>query len=67
MKMLIAVAQVIGIICAFILTIWLVLWMVRAFSNSVTTVTVEEVEPGVHCAKVVTADGAAIDCWKVEE
>jgi hypothetical protein len=44
--------------------IWVVMWTLRAFSNSVTTVTVEEVAPGVSCAKMVTADGAAISCWK---
>lgn len=38
---------------------------VRQFSLAITTVDVIEVEPGVRCARMVTADGAAISCWEV--
>jgi hypothetical protein len=39
-------------------------WMFRAMSSAVTSVVVIEPEPGIRCAKVVTGDGAAIDCWE---
>lgn len=66
MKYIINIA--LGLIAALLLgaAIFILMWVTRFFSNSVTTVTVEEVEPGIHCAKMVTADGAAIDCWKVD-
>lgn len=44
-----------------------VMYVARLFSNATTPITVHEVEPGVRCAAMVTADGAAIDCWKSEE
>ena len=37
----------------------------RKLSEATTTIEIIEAEPGVHCARMVTADGAAIDCWKV--
>lgn len=39
----------------------------RTFSAATINVSVREVKPGVHCALAVTADGVAIDCWKMEE
>ena len=50
----------------FLAFMWVLMWTMRVFSNSVTTVLVEEVRQGVECAKMVTADGAAIDCWFTE-
>ena len=50
-------------LAAFLLVGATVLFLVRGFSNAVTTVRVIEPEPGVRCAKMVTADGAAISCW----
>jgi hypothetical protein len=41
------------------------MFAVRQFSLAITTVDVIEVEPGVRCARMVTADGAAISCWEV--
>jgi hypothetical protein len=38
----------------------------RAISNVNTPTFVEEVATGVSCARLVTADGAAISCWKHE-
>ena len=55
------VLAVIGI-CAFILTL---LYVLRAFNNVATPITVHTVKEGVECATMVTADGAAIDCWKI--
>ena len=43
------------------------MFLMRQFSMAVTTVDVIEVEPGVRCARMVTADGAAIDCWRTPE
>ncbi len=40
---------------------------IRKFSEAVTPLTVHEVEPGVKCASMITADGVALDCWKVGE
>jgi hypothetical protein len=42
-----------------------VMFAVRQFSLAITTVDVIEVDPGVRCARMVTADGAAISCWQV--
>ena len=42
------------------------MWVRRAVYNVVTTVTVSEEYPGILCAKLVTRDGAAIDCWRKE-
>jgi small basic protein len=43
----------------------ILMFAVRQFSLAITTVDVIEVEPGVRCARMVTADGAAISCWEV--
>ena len=48
-----------------ILFVAAIMFGVRQFSLVITTVDVIEVEPGVRCARMVTADGAAISCWKV--
>lgn len=58
--LMVPIAAVLGVLFA----IWIAMFLLRAFSNSVTTVVVDEVAPGVMCAKMVTADGAAISCWK---
>ena len=42
------------------------MWLRRAVYNVVTTVTVDEEYPGILCAKLVTRDGVAIDCWRDE-
>tara|TARA_R110000803_G_scaffold28727_2_gene66177 strand:+ start:114 stop:299 length:186 start_codon:yes stop_codon:yes gene_type:complete len=55
--------MILGGIIGAVLFVWVMMFLLRVFSNSVTTVIVEEVRPGVECAKMVTADGAAIDCW----
>ncbi len=39
------------------------MYMMRLFSNATTPITLHEVAPEVICATMVTADGAAIDCW----
>lgn len=59
------VILVIGIIAAGLLIIGAVMFSMRQFSLAVTTVDVIEPEPGVKCARMVTADGAAISCWVV--
>jgi hypothetical protein len=59
------IAKTLACILGGLLLIWAIMWSLRFFSNSVTTVTVEEVGPGIRCAKMVTADGAAISCWQV--
>jgi hypothetical protein len=56
----IAVIAIIGIVAVVGSTMWLR----RAIYNVVTTVTVDEEYPGILCAKLVTRDGAAIDCWR---
>jgi hypothetical protein len=61
------VATVIGCIIAGLLIIAGVMFSMRQFSLAVTSVDVIDVEPGVRCARMVTADGAAISCWKVEQ
>ena len=48
-----------------ILFVAAIMFAVRQFSLAITTVDVIEVEPGVRCARMVTADGAAISCWAV--
>lgn len=55
-----AVISVLAIIAA-------IMFSMRYFSSFVTTITVEQVAPGVSCAKMVTADGAAISCWKDDQ
>lgn len=64
MKIIKAIGVAVGSVLGILLAIWILMFLVRAFSNSATTVVVEEVAPGVMCAKMVTADGAAISCWK---
>jgi hypothetical protein len=44
----------------------MLMFFVRQFSLAITTVDIIEVESGVRCARMVTADGAAISCWQVE-
>jgi hypothetical protein len=56
----IAVIAIVGIVAVVGATMWLR----RAIYNVVTTVTVDEEYPGILCAKLVTRDGAAIDCWR---
>lgn len=58
---------IIGVVAviAIVLFVGAILFMARQFSLAVTTVDVVEVEPGVRCARMVTADGAAISCWQV--
>lgn len=55
-----------GFVLFLITAIGLLVFGVRLFSNATTPITVHEVEPGVKCATMVTSDGAAISCWKVD-
>jgi len=57
---------IIGAVVGVIFVIGAVMYGLRLFSNATTPITVHEVQPGVHCATMVTADGAAIDCWKTD-
>ena len=56
------IITVIGAIAAM----FVIVFAMRLFSSATTTVSVIEPEKGIHCAKMVTGDGAAISCWKVE-
>lgn len=51
---------------AILIVIFGVMYVGRLFSNATTPITVHKVEPGVKCATMVTADGAAISCWKID-
>lgn len=44
-----------------------VLWARFAISNAAASVHVFSPEPGVHCVRVTTADGVAVDCWQVQQ
>ena len=50
---------------AVIALVGILMFTTRWFAQQVTPINVVEVEPGVHCAQMITSDGAAIDCWKV--
>jgi len=50
----------IGALCVILA----VVFCIRSFSNATTPVTVIEPVAGVQCVKIVTTDGAAVDCWK---
>lgn len=54
----------IGAILATILMLFVILFSFRYFSNATTPVVLHQPKPGVTCATMVTADGAAISCWK---
>lgn len=54
-----------GAVVLVFLVVMAIMFGVRQFSLAITTVDVIEVEPGVRCARMVTADGAAISCWEV--
>jgi hypothetical protein len=58
------IAVVVTGVVLLVLIVGSTMWVRRAFYNVVTTVTVDEVYPGILCAKMVTRDGAAIDCWR---
>ncbi|MDP1931927.1 MAG: hypothetical protein Q8L60_10765 [Gammaproteobacteria bacterium] len=51
-------------VIAVLMIVAAIMFSMRYFSSFVTTITVEQVAPGVSCAKMVTADGAAISCWR---
>jgi hypothetical protein len=38
----------------------------RFLNNAATPITVYEVEDGIKCAAMVTSDGAALSCWKIQ-
>lgn len=44
-----------------------ILYAARLFSNTATPITVHAVDDGVMCATMVTSDGAAISCWKIDK
>jgi hypothetical protein len=50
----------------FLGILFVIMLLMRYFSSVTVSIVVEDVEPGVRCARVVTGDGAAIDCWKVD-
>ena len=50
-----------------VLVILVVMWISRQFSSAITTIKVQDVAPGIQCATMITGDGSAIDCWKVQE
>jgi hypothetical protein len=54
-----------GAVVLVFLFVMAIMFGIRQFSLAITTVDVIEVEPGVRCARMVTADGAAISCWEV--
>ena len=58
------ITAVVGFVAMFAI-IFAVLYGIKLFSNVTTPITVHEVEAGIKCATMVTADGAAIDCWKI--
>ena len=60
------IAAVVAIAILVVVGIGSAMWVRRAVYNVVTTVTVDEEYPGILCAKLVTRDGAAIDCWRDE-
>ena len=60
------VAFIVGGVILLALIVAGIMFSMRQFSLAITTIDVVEVEEGVRCARMVTADGAAIDCWKVE-
>jgi hypothetical protein len=40
------------------------MYAARLFSNATTPITMHQPKPGITCAAMVTADGAALSCWK---
>lgn len=63
------IVTVLGVILAVALLLALafgITYGVRKFSEATIEVSVIEPEPGVHCAKLISTDGAAISCWKVQ-
>lgn len=53
------------IFIAIIIVIGALTYGARLINNAATPITVTEVEKGVKCASMVTADGAALSCWKM--
>ena len=56
---------VIGVV-VLIVCIMGFLYVKRYVNNISVPMKVVTPEEGVRCAKLVSADGVAIDCWKVE-
>ena len=54
-------------VIAVVSFVMVMLYMMRLFSLAVSPVEVIDVAPGVQCARMVTTDGAAISCWRVEK
>ena len=50
-----------------VIAVFVIMWAIRLFNNAATSITVNEVEPGIHCALATSTDGVAIDCWEVDE
>lgn len=57
----------IGLVLGVLVFIACIVFSMRWFSNAVTPLELREPKPGIECATLVTADGAAIDCWKTNE
>lgn len=55
-----------GIVIGVIIAALTIMFIMRAFTTATTLITVKKPKPGIECATMITGDGAAIDCWKVE-
>jgi len=51
----------------FVLIFVVLTFVFRWFSSITVSETVFEPEQNVHCVKLITSDGAAVDCWKVND
>lgn len=56
------IALVFGCVLVFLFAM-----LFRWFSGATIVVKVIEPEPGIHCAKLVSGDGVAVDCWRVDK
>jgi len=55
----------IGMVILGVIILFSVIYGLRLFSNATTPLIVQQAEENVRCATLITGDGAAIDCWKV--
>lgn len=63
-------ADIAAVVVATVLVVAIsaaVLWVRFAVSGAAASVHVFEPEQGIHCARVTTADGVAVDCWRVAQ
>jgi hypothetical protein len=52
---------------AALLVIAIMIFMSRYFTTAIVQIQTSKVTPTVTCAKIVTSDGVALDCWKEEK